>query len=158
MIKYNLEMRNILKNNKQIFNKNNEIDNFCKEILNKTNLVHGCILYNIDKKEEKKLDFSYLLTTFGDLSYFEWYNNEILIPNEIVSDDKILEFFIKIKRGLNLKLKDKKICIVLDFNNNVRLLRFHIYREIDNLIIHQTDINSSETSFPGNAILLYIQD
>ena len=150
MIEYNLIMRNILKKNKQIFNMDQEINKLCQKILNQSNLIFDCVLFNINEKEAKKLNFDYLLKTFGDLSYFEWYNNEILIPSEIVTNNKILQFSIKIKKELELKFKNKKICVIIDLLDNIQLLRFHIYRENDGLII------SNIKEIKENAILLLL--
>ena len=150
MIKFNLSMKNLLNKNKQIFNNDKEIDKLCQKILAKSDLINGCLLININEKEKKELDFDYLLTTFGDLSYSEWYNNEVLLPNDIVTNNKILQFSMKIKRKFELKFKNKNICIVIDSMNDIRLLRFHIYRKNDGLII------SNINEIKENAILLLL--
>ena len=57
---------------------------------------------------------------------------------------------MKIKRKFELKFKNKKICIVIDSMNDIRLLRFHIYRKNDGLII------SNINEIKENAILLLL--
>ena len=116
MIEANSVMKKILKENKQISNLDTEVNKLCQKILNQLNLIHESVLFNINEKEAKKLDFDYLLTRFGDLSYFEWYNNEILIPNEVITNNKIFQFSIIIKKELELKFENKKICVVMDID------------------------------------------
>ena len=152
MIEANSVMKKILKENKQISNLDTEVNKLCQKILNQLNLIHESVLFNINEKEAKKLDFDYLLTRFGDLSYFEWYNNEILIPNEVITNNKILQFSIKIKKELELKFENKKICVVMDIDliNDIKLLRFHVYRKNDGLIV------SNINEIKENAILLLL--
>lgn len=111
----------------------NEILSFCRSLLESTELIQDCIIYNPNKSYSvDTVNIDFLKKTYGDLTGFEMYCNEIVVDGNFFESRTICFLIDTLRNLFETKFPNKRIVIILT-NNDICQLRFHTYREEEGL-------------------------
>ena len=127
----------------------NDIKQLCVGIVSKTRHINDCILYDFSNPE--KINWDYVLKTYGDLIGFETSQSEIIIPDEIFCRNGISILLTELEKLFHKRFQNKRVCFILS-HNGLGLLRFHTYTSMDKMWL------SHDLEGYKEAVLYYISE
>ncbi len=141
-----MSMINMNRKMKKILNKQgeqspcSEVNIIVNDIVENTKIIRECILYDKENTlKEEKINFTRILRMVGDWTGYEVSCNEIRFSLEKVNASNCVELAEKLSCLLTLKYV-KDVVIYITLYENMSELRFHTYRENEQLWLEK-DLN-----------------
>ena len=118
-----------------------QIDNILREIVSKTKIIRNCVIYDKDKTlEEKQINFNKIIQFFGDWTGYEVSCNELIFERNSIHSNQFLVLASRLSNMLSQKFNGKEIVVYILLSEKEIELRFHTYRENENLWLDE-DLN-----------------
>lgn len=118
-----------------------QVDAILKEIVDKTKLIHDCVIYDeYGTLEENEINFDRIIKFVGDWTGYEVSCNEVKFERVQFSPNQFLVLATKLSYMLSQKYMGKKIVVYILLSEKELELRFHTQRENERVWLDE-DLN-----------------